>query len=330
LAIGVLIVCTAACGSQPSGGTPASARPSAATIAVALIDEPTPAITLAPDSVARGERLTIVGSGWQPRISVAVSLRPSSTVIAIPLDMGRVPVDEQGRFTTTVILPDEVVPGEWSVSVSGGSRPVQIVAVPFEVIAPSVADATAATAVAATVTVLPTWTTTPTAFSPMPTVSVPTTKAVASPVAALPTEPPLLPQTDTPVPEAMPEFTQTAGPQPMRFPRGSSSITLTTLLSPGSMSTYVAGVFQGQILTVRVTPMANISIRDVWGQLMVAGNGTVQLAIPQTGSYLVAISGEDAIADMTVATVEISIPPLPTALPPSGTLTSPSPSPPSP
>jgi hypothetical protein len=72
-------------------------------------------------TVTSGEDVTIGGEGWNPGSTVALRL-PS-------FDLGLVPVDEQGQFSTTLTIPADVSKGEQFITVSGtslGGEPSEI------------------------------------------------------------------------------------------------------------------------------------------------------------------------------------------------------------
>jgi hypothetical protein len=112
-----------------------------------------------------------------------------------------------------------------------------------------------------------------------------------------------------PSPQAVNTATPTAAitpvfsPQRVTFPRGSTSVTLPAQLGPGVAAGYVLRVMQGQKMTVRAMPRANIVVLDGQGQAIASAIRAIQVTIPQTGDYTVVVSGNGNVQ------VEITIPP---------------------
>src|SRR5512133_3417558 len=108
---------------------PAPAPP--ATITPYSRDTVTPTLALVPNAAVKGQLITIQGAGWQPNISVTLSLRPGSALVGVPLDLGAAVADSQGRFLVSRPVPKSAVPGAWRITVASVSRLVQIMTVAF-------------------------------------------------------------------------------------------------------------------------------------------------------------------------------------------------------
>ncbi len=103
----------------------------------------------------------------------------------------------------------------------------------------------------------------------------------------------------TPTTAVTPSFT----PQRVSFTAGATSVTLTAQLTRDTAAAYVLYVLQGQTMTVRVAPQANIAILDATGTTLTSASDAVLIQTPRSGDYTVVVSGENAV------TVTINIPP---------------------
>jgi hypothetical protein len=306
-----------ACGSSTAGSS-ITTTPVGNEVATMVAPEINPRLILSPESAAQGQHVTVTGDGWPPDTAVALTFRPGSTVIGIPLDLGATIVDRSGFFHFSFYIPSDAAAGDWMVraATASDSRSIQIATAPLTVLPSSDTNATATAAM-------------PTA-SQIPVPPTATAMATPTPAPATPEAPPAtatIAATNTPAPEATPEVppatstvaapntpapevtlmpTQPITPQRVRFPEGATSITLTPVLSPGVPVTYVLGILGGQILTIQVNPAAHISILDIQGQVLNGAEQTLSFQLPYTGDYIIVI---DSIAVADPATVQISIPP---------------------
>ena len=119
----------AACQPQP----PAPTATPVATAISTPVSVRTPFIAIAPDRLASGDSLTIIGSDWQAGDTVTFELRPAGAASGESITLGTVTADSQGRFRFEGVAPIAAASGEWSLVAHGG-QPLQIVTAPIVIV----------------------------------------------------------------------------------------------------------------------------------------------------------------------------------------------------